>query len=321
MAIVCAGRYDLPLAPPSGYGERIALLQVSFARRTSQQCKRLTLNSPQQRKGRMRDFRDAKAMAQTLREALKAKSVTLTNSESLELIAKILGFHDWNGLSARIQAGPSQTPIMVPANAPAVPLPAGADLPLLPVRDIVLFPNIVVPIFVGREKTLRAVDCAMAADRRILTVTQRQAGDNAPSGETLYGVGVVAKVIDVMQARLVDLRIIAKGLERVTLTRVVDGKMLAANVAPFAEQRSEATQEETLARTVLERFQSYLNVTFTLPPYRGLPHIRDPGVLADAIAPLMPIEIGQRQELLETGNTTMRLRKILALMENDRRNA
>jgi uncharacterized protein len=269
----------------------------------------------------MRGFRDAKAMAQTLREALKAKSVTLTNSESLELIAKILGFHDWNGLSARIQAGPSQTPIMVPANAPAVPLPAGADLPLLPVRDIVLFPNIVVPIFVGREKTLRAVDCAMAADRRILTVTQRQAGDNAPSGETLYGVGVVAKVIDVMQARLVDLRIIAKGLERVTLTRVVDGKMLAANVAPFAEQRSEATQEETLARTVLERFQSYLNVTFTLPPYRGLPHIRDPGVLADAIAPLMPIEIGQRQELLETGNTTMRLRKILALMENDRRNA
>jgi glyoxalase superfamily protein len=111
MAIVFAGRYDPLLAPPSGYGERIARRQASFARRTSQQRERLTQNSPQQRKGPMRDFRDAKAMAQTLRDALKAKSVTLTNSESLELIAKILGFHDWNVLSASIQAQPDQRPI------------------------------------------------------------------------------------------------------------------------------------------------------------------------------------------------------------------
>jgi uncharacterized protein len=124
----------------------------------------------------MRDFRDAKAMAQTLRDALKAKSVTLTNSESLELIAKILGFHDWNVLSARIQAGPNRTPIRIPANVPAVPLPAGADLPLVPLRDIVLFPNMIAPIFAARVKTKRALDCAMAADRRIFAVTQPTPG-------------------------------------------------------------------------------------------------------------------------------------------------
>jgi ATP-dependent Lon protease len=96
---------------------------------------------------------------------------------------------------------------------------------------------------------------------------------------------------------------------------------LAANVAPFAESRGDATQGRTLARTVLERFQAYLDVSFASPPYNRLAHIREPGLLADAIAPLMPIEIGQRQSLLETGDSTARLEKILALMKNDRRAA
>src|SRR5262249_38773998 len=137
MAIVFAGRYDPLLAPPSRNGERIALHQAFLCPANCQQCKRLTSNSPQQRQRLMRDFRDAKAMAQTLRNALKAKSVTLTNSESLELIAKIFGLHDWNVLSARIGVEPNRIPIRMPL--PAVPLPAGADLPLVPLRDIVLF--------------------------------------------------------------------------------------------------------------------------------------------------------------------------------------
>jgi uncharacterized protein len=267
----------------------------------------------------MRDFRDSEAMAQTLRDALKTKSITLTNSESLELIARILGFHDWNVLSARIQTEPNQTTIRVPANAPAVSLPAGADLPLVPLRDLVLFPDMIAPIFAGREKTKRALDCAMAADRRIFAITQRRAGDDAPTQEALYGVGVVASVIDHMP--LGDVRIIVKSLERASLVRVVDGEMLAANVAPFAESRGDAAQAETLLRTVLERFQAYLNVTFASPVYSRLPHIREPGALADAIAPLLPIEIGQRQELLETANAYTRLEKVLALMKNDSRAA
>jgi uncharacterized protein len=226
----------------------------------------------------MRDFRDAKAMAQTLRDALKAKSVTLTNSESLELIAKILGFHDWNVLSAKIQAEPNRKPIrMIPVN---VPLPAGADLPILPLRDIVLFPYMIAPIFVERGKTKRALDCAMAADRRIVVVTQRQASDDDPTQEALHGVGVVAHVVDFMPP---DVRIMVRGLKRVTLTRVVGGEMLAANVAPLVESRGDTAQGERLARTVLKRFQAYLNVNFASEPYSPLPHIHEPGVLADAM--------------------------------------
>ena len=116
-----------------------------------------------------------------------------------------------------------------------------------------------------------------------------------------------------------DVRIMVRGLKRVTLTRVVlRGEMLAANVALLVESRGDTAQGERLARTVLKRFGAYLNVNFASEPYSSLPHIHEPGVLADAIAPLMPIEISQRQELLETSNATARLKKLLVLMKNDR---
>jgi ATP-dependent Lon protease len=271
----------------------------------------------------MRDFRDAKAMAQTLREALKQKSITLTHSESLELIAKILGFHDWNVLSAAIASAQNPTPIRITTadHRPPVPLPDGTDLPVVPIRDIVLFPHMIAPLFIGREKTRRAIEYAMAADKRIVAVAQRRAGDDDPTQEGIYGVGVIASVIDFMPLADGTLRIITKSLERVTLTRCAGEEMLAAKIAPFAETRGAGTQAEALVRTVLERVQAHLNVNFSALPYSRLPHIREPGVLADSIAPLMPVEIGQRQDLLETGDAFARLEKILALMKNDRQAA
>jgi uncharacterized protein len=275
----------------------------------------------------MRDYRDAKAMAQTLRDAFKSKSVSLTHSESLELIAKILGVHDWNELSARIQSNMQSerdpTPIRIPSGEewPALPLPEGADLPVVPMRDIVLFPHMIAPLFVGREKTWRAVNCAMGADKRIVAVAQRRAGDDDPTPEALYTVGVIASVLDFMPLADGTLRIITKSLERVRLTHCIAEEMLAAKIAPFAESRGDATQAEALVRTVLDRFHAYYNIDPQSPPHSRLPHIREPGVMADTIAPLMRIEISQRQELLETGNVIARLEKILALMKDDRQAA
>jgi uncharacterized protein len=271
----------------------------------------------------MRDYRDAKAMAQTLRDLLKQKSVSLTHSESLELVAKSFGFHDWNELSAKLRSEQDQALIKIPTgeDRPAVLLPAGADLPVLPLRDIVMFPYMIAPLFVGREKTKRALDCAMAADKRIVAVTQRDVADDDPAPDALYGVGVVASVIDVMALADGSIRIIAKSLERVALMRFVMGEMLAAKVAPFAESRGDDVQAVTLVPTVLERLRNYLNVNLSSPPYSRLPHIRQPGVLADMIAPLLPISIGERQELLEIGDAIVRLEKVLALMKNDRRAA
>src|SRR5467141_3393245 len=178
------GGYDPLLAPPSGYGERIEPLQASFARANESVTQASDIpHSLMQRIDPMRDFRDAKAMAQTLREALNVKSVSLTHSESLELVAKILGFRDWHVLAAKIQASQPTVPESG-TSVPATTLPsisAGTGIPIFPMRDLVLFPQMIVPIFVGRDKTRRAVDCAMAGDGRVLVVSQRRGADDDPN--------------------------------------------------------------------------------------------------------------------------------------------
>jgi uncharacterized protein len=110
----------------------------------------------------MRDFRDAKAMAQTLRDELKAKGVSLTHSDNLELVARVLGFHDWNTLAAKIQSENQANEPGTTTPATAKPtIPAGVGLPTVPLRDIVLFPNMRVPLFVGRDASKRALGDAI----------------------------------------------------------------------------------------------------------------------------------------------------------------
>jgi ATP-dependent Lon protease len=264
----------------------------------------------------MRDFRDAKAMAQTLREALQTKSVSLTHSESLELVARVLGFHDWNVLSARIQT--EHQPL---ATEPTALPPTSTGLPTVPLRDFVLFPKMVVPLFMGRETSKRAVDRAMAGDQRILSVTQRRAGDENPAPQELYRVGVTASVIDLTTLDDGTIRFVVKGIERVSIVQLTEGQFLMAEVAAIEDSRGQEAEAFALSRAVLEEFQQYRNADPAAAPYARVPHIRDPGVLANAIAPHLVVEIDQRQDLLETSDVVARLEKILALMKADRQAA
>src|SRR6185312_9721450 len=174
----------------------------------------------------MRDFRDAKAMAHTLREALKAKSVSLTHSESLELVAKALGFPDWNFLAAKIQ---HSQPASVPSDAPIAGLgamPAGAIVPVVPMRDLVLFPQMIAPIFVGRDKTKRAIERALAPDCRLLVLTQRRSADDDPALDALYSVGVTASVVNCLTLPDGTLKIVVSGLERAAVVRPIEEEFL-----------------------------------------------------------------------------------------------
>ena len=196
----------------------------------------------------MRDFRDAKAMAQTLREALKTKSVSLTHSESLELVATILGFRDWNVLSATIQSE-VQPPANPGSTIPAtVRLAAQNQLPTLPVRDIVVFPHLNVPLFAGRAKTISAVERAMAEDRRILVVTQRRPGDDNPTAADLYGVGLTASVTDLIKLNDGTIKLLVKTLTRATIVRLVEDPFLTAEIAPFDESRGQRRGDCPLSR-------------------------------------------------------------------------
>jgi uncharacterized protein len=266
----------------------------------------------------MRDFRDAKAMAQTLREALKAKSVSLTHSESLELVARTLGLPDWNFLAAKIQASqPASAPPK--AAAPRV-TPAAAIVPVLALRDLVLFPQMVVPIFVGREKTKRAIAHAAATGGRILVVTQKRATDDDPAWDALYPIGVTASVIH--NVTLVDgtFKLFVSGIERAAVVRPVEEEFLLAESAPVEETGGQAVEAVALFKAVLEAYQIWAKVDFSTLPEGPrarllLPDIKDPGILADAIAPLLQVSIEQRQTLLETRDVVTRLETILALLK------
>jgi len=261
----------------------------------------------------MRDFRDAKAMAHSLREALKTKSVSLTHSESLELVARTLGLPDWNHLAARIE---SSLPPLMPAGATN---PVTACIPIVPMRDLVVFPQMVAPIFVGREKTRRAIERALATDRRVFVVTQRRSADDDPQLDALYPVGVTAAVINRVVLTDGTLKLAISGLERAAVGKAVADEFLAAEIAPIEESNGQTDKAVLLSRLVLDAYRMFANVDYShVPPQLQarlhLPDIGDPSLLADTVAPLLPVSIEQRQQLLETSDVTARLDAILDLI-------
>jgi uncharacterized protein len=262
----------------------------------------------------MRDFRDAKAMAQSLRDALKTKSITLTHSESLELVAKILGFHDWNVLSAKIEAShavPTEPPPSVPQ-----PIASGTGIPIIPMRDIVFFPQMVAPLFIGRESTKRAIECALAGNSTVLAIAQRRAGDDDPKLADLHAVGVTASVINRMTMRDGTLKVVVSGLQRARILKSVEDEFLAAEIEPVEDVRTEPSEETTaLSRAVLEAYQAYAK--HPAARFLQMYAAAEPGQLADAIAPLLQLLVGieKAQQLLETNDVTKRLEMILELIK------
>jgi ATP-dependent Lon protease len=283
----------------------------------------------------MRDFRDAKAMAQTLRHALKAKSVSLTHSECLELVAKTLGFHDWHVLAATIKAGrpPFPAPNSSLTSRPySDVIPVGV-IPVLPLRDLVLFPRMVAPLFVGRDMSKRALESA--SDGGILVLTQRRAADDHPTANELHVVGVTARVTKCLTMPDETLKLLVTGSKRAAVVRAIEGEFLAAEVAPIEERRGRTADAFTLMRAVLDAYRSSLSsppqadiapphipqAVVTLPPASdpgALAEIREPGMLADAVAPLLSIGVDNKQQILETGDVVTRLEMILELMKAGR---
>jgi ATP-dependent Lon protease len=257
----------------------------------------------------MRDFRDAKAMAQTLREALKAKSISLSHSESLEIVAKSLGVQDWNVLAAVIQASGK---VLAPPRKSSTSSLGGAEIPVAPMRDVVFFPQAITPIFVGREKTRRAIENAAKKDGRLFVVTQRRVDDDDPDFDGLYSVGVTADIIHRVELPNGNLRVRVSCSERAAIVRPIDRDFLAADIAPIEEIRGLDAEAFTLIGAIFEAYQAY---THTAPPQSLYRYSREPGVLADVVAQLMEVGIEKMQKILETSDVVARLETILAWMK------
>jgi ATP-dependent Lon protease len=258
----------------------------------------------------MRDFRDAKTMAQTLRESLTGKAVTISHSESLELVSKMLGVADWNTLSALLQVDRRDT-VAVAGRSAAV-----ASYPAIPLRDIVPFPTMTYPLFVGREKTMLALKEAFERQREVVLAVQRNSAVDEPRFEDLYEIGVLAQLIEIERLSDGTLKVLAQVRRRVAIRRFVgETGAFQAEVADISEGPIPEAPE--LIRNAVKRFESYaaareIPIPQIWPP---LDQTRDPGRVADVISAYVVLPIGDKQSLLATLDPVVRLKRVDALMD------
>jgi len=259
----------------------------------------------------MRDFRDAKAMAHSLRESLTTKAITISHGESLELVSKMLGVADWNTLSALLQADRGDTAIAVAQRQTGT-----ASYPAVPIRDLVPFPTTTYPLFVGREKTMQALKQAFEGPREVVLAIQMQSGVDEPRLEDVYEIGVLAQLLELERLPDGTLKVLVEARRRVVIRRFVgESGAFQADVADVSEGPIPDGTE--LIQRVVKRFENYaapreIRIPLTSPP---LDQIRDPGRVADIIAARMSLPISDKQSLLATLDPVARLQRVDALMD------
>ncbi|MDN5000915.1 LON peptidase substrate-binding domain-containing protein [Bradyrhizobium sp. GCM10027634] len=263
----------------------------------------------------MRDFRDAKAMAQTLRDSLTTKAVTISHSESLELVSKMFGLADWNTLSALLHAE-RRDPIV-----PAARLKRTTALyPAIPLRDLVPFPNATYPLFVGRESTIRALNQAFEGGREIVIAIQREAAVDDPRLSDVYEIGILSQLLELEPLQDGTFKVLTRGLRRVALRSfATEAVAYQAEVVDVSEGAVRDARD--LIRRIYQRFQDYTAAHGILLPDLWLffDSTRDPGQIADTVATRMKLPVCDKYELLATLDPMKRLERIDALLDLSQR--
>ncbi len=193
-------------------------------------------------------------------------------------------------------------------------------LPVLPLRDIVVFPHMVVPLFVGRDKSVRALEEVMRGDKQILLATQKNSADDDPVTDDIYDVGVVATVLQLLKLPDGTVKVLVEGKHRAAVIKFTDREdYYEAETALIEEDGGEEHEAEALSRAVAEQFENYVKLNKKIPPeaLASIPQIVEPGKLADSIAAHLSVKIGDKQQLLEIFNIVKRLEKVFALMEGE----
>ena len=194
-------------------------------------------------------------------------------------------------------------------------------LPVLPLRDVVVFPHMVIPLFVGRDKSIRALDIAMEGDKRILLVAQKSAETDDPGAGDLHPIGTLAQVLQLLKLPDGTIKVLVEGLvrARVDSVREEDGALSGnADTVESAETR-EPREVEAIARSLMSMFEQYIKTNRKLPPelLQTLSGIDDPSRLADTIAAHLGVRLGDKQKLLETLDTAERLEMLVGLVDGE----
>ncbi len=202
----------------------------------------------------------------------------------------------------------------------AAPLGVEEVIPVLPLRDIVVFPHMIVPLFVGRPKSIKALEEVMREEKRILLVAQKNPGDDDPALDTIYEVGTVAQVMQLLKLPDGTVKVLVEGIERARVTDFTErAEYFEAVVTTMPPPKTYSKETEGLARSTAAQFESYVKLNKKVPQevLAGLGNITDFSKLADTISAHLALKIADKQELLELDSVDARLEKAFALMEGE----
>ncbi|MES3040774.1 MAG: endopeptidase La [Pseudomonadota bacterium] len=196
----------------------------------------------------------------------------------------------------------------------------GLKLPLLPLRDVVIYPHMVIPLFVGRERSIQALDMAMSADKQIFLVSQRDAAEDDPRQSGLYNIGTIAQVLQLLKLPDGTVKVLVEGLRRAELADLTesDGAFVAVLAEIPAEILSRA-DADVLSRTLLNQFDQYVKLSKKIAPevLTSVTGIEDPSRLADTIAAHLSLRLEEKQAILDILPTQTRVEHLMALMESE----
>ncbi|OCL24492.1 endopeptidase La [Gilliamella sp. wkB171] len=193
-------------------------------------------------------------------------------------------------------------------------------MPILPLRDVVVFPHMVIPLFVGRNKSIRCLESAMEMDKQVFLVTQKNPSQDDPEIDDLYEIGTVANILQLLQLPDGTVKVLVEGVERAKIVDIVEQKeddFFVASIQPLHEKNKDSDLNEALMRVVLSNFDDYakLNKKVTQEVVDSIRLIKEPSQLADSIAATLFLKVEQKQELLVTANLEKRFELLISLME------
>jgi ATP-dependent Lon protease len=208
------------------------------------------------------------------------------------------------------------------------PLPADLfDLPLLPLRDVVVFPHMVIPLFVGRPKSIKALEAAMNTDRRIMLVAQKAAAKDDPLVTDMFDVGCISTILQMLKLPDGTVKVLVEGQQRALVTKVEDGESyFVASVTPVevvgeseSQSKSRTSEIEALRRAVMQQFDQYVKLNKKIPPeiLTSISSIDDPGRMTDTIAAHLPLKLDSKQAVLELSGIKERLENLYGQIERE----
>ncbi len=198
--------------------------------------------------------------------------------------------------------------------------PATQTLPLLPLRDVVVFPHMVIPLFVGRPKSIKALEAAMEVGKSIMLVAQKNASKDEPSADDIYEIGCVSNILQMLKLPDGTVKVLVEGGQRARITHIAETEThFTCELSDIASAGEGSPEIEALRRAILAQFDQYVKLNKKIPPeiLSSLGGIDDAGRLADTIAAHLPIKLEQKQDVLETTGVAERLEKLLGQIETE----